>query len=63
MYKYYHKLTVRVTKKLLNDSKKNKNLAVNLVSGSLVAAGTIAGAVTLNPIILEDSDNRSWTFA
>ena len=50
MYKYYHKLwwchkkTVERLKKI--------NLAVNLVSGSLVAAGTIAGAVTLNPIIL-----------
>ena len=28
------------------------NLAVNLVSVTLVTAGTIAGAVTLNPIIL-----------
>ena len=35
----------------MNDSKKI-NLAVNLVSVSLVAAGTIAGAVTLNPVIL-----------
>ena len=50
MYKYYHKLwwchkkTVERLKKI--------NLAVNLVSVSLVTAGTIAGAVTLNPIIL-----------
>ena len=40
-----------VTKKLWNDSKKI-NIAVNLVSVSLVTAGTVAGAVTLNPIIL-----------
>ena len=40
-----------VTKKLLNDSKKI-NLAINLASVSLVTAGTIAGAVTANPIIL-----------
>ena len=50
LYKYYHKLwwchkkTVERLKKI--------NLAVNLVSVSLVTAGTIAGAVTLNPIIL-----------
>ena len=50
MYKYYHKLwwchkkTVERLKKI--------NLAVNLASVSLVAAGTIAGAVTLNPVIL-----------
>ena len=50
MYKYYHKLwwchkkTVERLKKI--------NLAVNLVSVSLVTAGTIAGAVTLNPVIL-----------
>ena len=31
---------------------KKINLAVNLVSVTLVTAGTIAGAVTLNPIIL-----------
>ena len=50
MYKYYHKLwwchkkTVERLKKI--------NLAANLASVSLVTAGTIAGAVTLNPIIL-----------
>ena len=50
LYKYYHKLwwchkkTVERLKKI--------NLAVNLVSVSLVTAGTIAGAVTLNPVIL-----------
>ena len=50
MYKYYHKLwwchkkTVARLKKI--------NLAVNLVSASLVTAGTVAGAVTLHPIIL-----------
>ena len=50
LYKYYHKLwwchkkTVERLKKI--------NLAVNLVSVSLVTAGTIAGAVTLNLIIL-----------
>ena len=50
LYKYYHKLwwchkkTVERLKKI--------NLAVNLASVSLVTAGTIAGAVTANPIIL-----------
>ena len=49
MYKYYHKLwwchkkTVERLKKI--------NLAINLISATLVTAGTIAGAVTLNPII------------
>ena len=51
LYKYYHKLwwchkkTVERLKKI--------NLVVNLASVSLVTAGTIAGAVTANPIILE----------
>ena len=31
---------------------KKINLAINLISATLVTAGTIAGAVTLNPIIL-----------
>ena len=50
MYKYYHKLwwchkkTVERLKKI--------NLVINLASVSLVTAGTIAGAVTLNPVIL-----------
>ena len=50
LYKYYHKLwwchkkTVERLKKI--------NLAVNLISVTLVSVGTIAGAVTLNPIIL-----------
>ena len=50
MYKYYHKRwwchkkTVKRLKKI--------NLVVNLVSVFLVTAGTIAGAITLNPIIL-----------
>ena len=50
LYKYYHKLwwchkkTVERLKKI--------NLAVNLISVTLVTAGTIAGAVTLNPVIL-----------
>ena len=50
LYKYYHKLwwchkkTVERLKKI--------NLAANLASVSLVTAGTIAGAVTLNPVIL-----------
>ena len=50
LFKYYHKLwwchkkTVERLKKI--------NLAVNLISVTLVTAGTIAGAVTLNPIIL-----------
>ena len=49
-YKYYHKLwwCHKKTLKRL----KNINLAINLVSVSLVTAGTIAGAVTLNPIVL-----------
>ena len=50
LYKYYHKLwwchkkTVERLKKI--------NLVINLASVSLVTAGTIAGAVTLNPVIL-----------
>ena len=50
LYKYYHKLwwchkkTVERLKKI--------NLAVNLASVRLITAGTIAGGVTLNPIIL-----------
>ena len=50
LYKYYHKLwwchkkTVERLKKI--------NLVVNLASVSLVTAGTIAGAVTANPIII-----------
>ena len=50
MYKYYHKLWW-CHKKAVERLKKI-NLTVNLVSVSLVTAGTIAGAVTLNPIIL-----------
>ena len=50
MYKYYHKLWW-CHKKAVERLKKI-NLAVNLVSVSLVTAGTIAGAVTLNPVIL-----------
>ena len=50
LYKYYHKLwwchkkAVKRLKKII--------LAINLTSVSLVTAGTIAGAGTLNPIIL-----------
>ena len=50
LYKYYHKLwwchkkTVERLKKI--------NFVINLASVSLVTAGTIAGAVTLNPVIL-----------
>ena len=50
LYKYYHKLwwchkkTVKRLQKI--------NLVINLTSVSLVTAGTTAGAVTLNPIIL-----------
>ena len=50
MYKYYHKLwwchkkTVARLKKI--------NLVIDLASVSLITAGTIAGAVTLNPITL-----------
>ena len=50
LYKYYHKLwwchkkTVERLKKI--------NLVINLISVTLVTASTIAGGVTLNPIIL-----------
>ena len=50
MYKYYHKLWWchnKAVKRL-----KKINLAINLTSVTLVTAGTIAGAVTLNPVIL-----------
>ena len=50
MYKYYHKLWWCHKKNV--ERLKKINLAVNLVSVSLVTAGTIAGAVTLNPVIL-----------
>ena len=49
-YKYYHKLWwchKKPVKRL-----KNINLAINLASGGLITAGTIAGGITLNPIIL-----------
>ena len=49
-YKYYHKLWwchKKTVKRL-----KNINLAINLTSGGLITAGTIAGGITLNPIIL-----------
>ena len=50
LYKYYHKLWwchKKAVKRL-----KKINLAINLTSVTLVTAGTIEGAVTLNPIIL-----------
>ena len=50
LYKYYHKLWwchKKAVKRL-----KKINLAINLTSVTLVTAGTIAGAVTLNPVIL-----------
>ena len=50
LYKYYHKLWW-CHKKAVERLKKI-NLAINLTSVSLVTAGTIAGAVTANPIIL-----------
>ena len=50
LYKYYHKLW-GCHKKAVKRLKKI-NLAVNLASVGLITAGTIAGAVTLNPIIL-----------
>ena len=50
LYKYYHKLWW-CHKKTMERLKKI-NLVINLASVSLVTAGTIAGAVTLNPIIL-----------
>ena len=50
MYKYYHKLWW-CHKKAVERLKKI-NLAVNVVSAALVTAGTVAGAVTLNPVIL-----------
>ena len=50
MYKYYHKLwwCHKKTLKRL----KNIYLAINLISGGLITAGTIVGGVTSNPIIL-----------
>ena len=50
LYKYYHKLWW-CHKKAVERLKKI-NLAINLTSVRLVTAGTIAGAVTANPIIL-----------
>ena len=50
LYKYYHKLWwchKKAVKRL-----KQQNLAAHLASVGLITAGTIAGAVTLNPIIL-----------
>ena len=50
LYKYYHKLWwchKKTVKRL-----KQVNLAVNLASVGLIIAGTIAGEITLNPIIL-----------
>jgi len=50
LYKYYHKkyqlfkMTYKYFKKV--------ELACNIVSVSLVVTGTIAGGVTLNPIVL-----------
>ena len=50
MYKYYRKLwwCHKKTLKRLQ----NIYLAINLISGGLITAGTIAGGVTLNPIII-----------
>ena len=50
LYKYYHKLWWCHKKTV--ERLKNINLAVNLASVGLITAGTIAGGVTLNPIIL-----------
>ena len=50
LYKYYHKLWW-CHKKTVERFKKN-NLVINLASVSLVTAGTVAEAVTLNPVIL-----------
>ena len=50
LYKYYHKLWW-CHKKAVERFKKI-NLAINLASVGLITAGTIAGAVTANPIIL-----------
>ena len=49
-YKYHHKLWWCHKKTV--KSLKNINLAINLASGGLITAGTIAGGITLNPIIL-----------
>ena len=49
LYKYYHKLWWCHKKAV---ERKKINLAINLTSVSLVTAGTIAGAVTSNPIII-----------
>ena len=50
LYKYYHRRwwCYKQTYKNL----KRKSLTCKLSSSSLIAAGTIAGGVTLNPIIL-----------
>ena len=50
LYEYYHKKwwCYKQTYKNL----KRKSLTCKLTSSSLIAAGTIAGGVTLNPIIL-----------
>ena len=50
LYKYYHKLWWCHKKTV--ERLKNINLAVNLASVGLITAGTTAGGVTLNSIIL-----------
>ena len=50
LYKYYHKLWWCHKKTV--ERLKTINLAVNLASVGLITAGSIAGGVTLNPIIL-----------
>ena len=52
LYKYYHKLWWCHKKTVERLNLERINLAVNLISVTLVTAGTIAGAVTLNPVIL-----------
>ena len=49
-YKYYHKVWW-CYKKTLQRYKKI-NLGINVFATALVTTGTIAGAITLNPIIL-----------
>ena len=50
LYKYYHKLWW--CHKRAVEQLKKINLVINLISVTLVTAGTVAGAVTLNPVVL-----------
>ena len=50
LYRFYHKLWFCYKK--LHASYKRDLLVTNLISAFLVAGGTIAGGITLNPIVL-----------